>query len=111
MRPLIDLMASNNKDAVLIYSNKFAKDAVFKNEIEELAQAGKVKAHYVFSDEYVENCPKGMLNLEMLRQLIPDIEDRTVFLCGPPGMMKAVRAMLITLGVSNSHINHEVFAL
>lgn len=111
MRPLIDLMAAHNKDAVLIHANKFAKDAVFKDEIEQLAQSGKVKAHYVFSDEYVENHPKGMLNIELLKQLIPDIEDRTVFLCGPPAMMKSVRSMLTALGIRNADVRFEVFAL
>ena len=46
----------------------------------------------------------------MLARLVPDVEDREAFICGPPPMMVAVAAALRTLQVPDSSIHYEQFA-
>jgi ferredoxin-NADP reductase len=46
----------------------------------------------------------------MLARLVPDVQDREVFICGPHPMMKAVAAALGELRVQESSIHYEQFA-
>jgi ferredoxin-NADP reductase len=45
-----------------------------------------------------------------LTRLVPDVQDREVFICGPRPMMKAVAAALEVLRVLESSIHYEQFA-
>jgi ferredoxin-NADP reductase len=49
-------------------------------------------------------------DLRMLARLVPDVQDREVFICGPQPMMKAVAAALGALQVRESSIHYEQFA-
>jgi ferredoxin-NADP reductase len=46
-----------------------------------------------------------------LARLVPDIADRVVYVCGPVGMMAAVRNSLEALHVPSDQIRTEVFRL
>jgi ferredoxin-NADP reductase len=46
----------------------------------------------------------------MLARLVPDVQEREAFVCGPPPMMNSVIGALRVLGVSGSRIHHERFA-
>jgi ferredoxin-NADP reductase len=46
-----------------------------------------------------------------LRQLVPDVATREVFVCGPPGMTSAVVESLARLGVSDDQVHTEAFRL
>jgi ferredoxin-NADP reductase len=47
---------------------------------------------------------------QALRELLPDIAEHDVYLCGPPGMAEAARASLVRVGVPESRIHAEVFS-
>jgi len=53
---------------------------------------------------------RGRIDLRMLTRLVPDVQDREVFICGPQPMMKAVAAALGVLQVRESSIHYELFA-
>ena len=46
-----------------------------------------------------------------LRERVPDLSERDVYLCGPPGMVAAIRASLRRAGVSRRQLHVERFAL
>ena len=46
-----------------------------------------------------------------LRELVPDIAEREVYLCGPPGMVRWMLANIRRAGVSRRRLNVERFAL
>jgi ferredoxin-NADP reductase len=46
-----------------------------------------------------------------LTRLVPDIADRVAYVCGPLGMIRAVRASLETIGIPGDRIRAEVFRL
>ncbi|HEX6354739.1 hypothetical protein [Actinophytocola sp.] len=48
---------------------------------------------------------------EVLAQLVPDLRDRDVFVCGPPGMTGAVMRSLRALRVPKPQIHAERFSL
>jgi ferredoxin-NADP reductase len=53
---------------------------------------------------------RGRIDLRMLARLVPDVQDREVFICGPQPMMKSVAAALGALQVRESSIHDEQFA-
>jgi ferredoxin-NADP reductase len=52
-----------------------------------------------------------LLSPEHLRELVPDLDERDVFLCGPPAMTSATESNLRRAGVSRRHLHVERFAL
>ncbi|MGW7658531.1 ferric reductase, partial [Streptomyces tendae] len=50
------------------------------------------------------------LTAEALRGLVPDLAERDVYLCGPPGMTEAALCALHEAGVERCRVHHESFA-
>jgi len=46
---------------------------------------------------------------EFLTQSVPDLTKRHIHLCGPPGMMQAMRTLLADLGVPSAQVKTEAF--
>lgn len=111
IRSLMERLLSKGKDVTLLYSNRTEKDIVFKREIDELSSKYGGKVVYVVSDEPDFRGERGRLDQEKIRALVPDLNTREVFLCGPPPMMTAVIASLKNLGVSLSKIHFEKFSM
>lgn len=51
----------------------------------------------------------GLINADLVRQLVPEITDCRIHLCGPAPMMDATIALLIGLGVERNQILTELF--
>lgn len=77
-------------DVVLVHGSRHAGDAMFAQELRDLAAgplAGVLTVHPCHSDD------EGYLTPERLEQLIPDLAERTVATCGPAGLVDLVTAM------------------
>jgi ferredoxin-NADP reductase len=68
------------------------------------------RLHYILSEETAAGFAHGILDVPTLRRLVPDVAEREVLLCGPPGMMDAVTANLVQLGVARKSVHTERFA-
>jgi ferredoxin-NADP reductase len=51
-----------------------------------------------------------LLSSASLTRLVPNLVDRDVYLCGPPGLATAVRAALTDAGLAPSQLHEERFA-
>jgi NAD(P)H-flavin reductase len=79
-------------------------ELLFRDELDELSSRRGAPIHYVIGDR----AGNGLLSPEQLRELVPDIAERQVYVCGPPAMVDATRASLGRTGVR--HIVTERFA-
>ena len=52
-----------------------------------------------------------LLSAEHLRELVPDVADREVFLCGPPAMTNVIEKSVRGAGVPRAFVHVERFAL
>lgn len=104
LRPLFEVFGRESRPVDLIYSAHTTADFALKNELNQLA-GKKARVHYVASNT------SGRLTPHLVRKQVPDIKNRFVYLCGPPAMMKAVRAQLIGLGLLKREILSEKFQL
>lgn len=103
--------AAKSKDAILLYGNKTKSDIVFLEKLDELTQKTGVKIINILSNEKVSGFENGYIDIKKIRQFVPDVKDRDVFLCGPPQMMSSVKTALSELGVPKKHTHYESFAL
>lgn len=108
LRSMIGDKLALNKDIVLLYSVRKKADIVFVNELKNFPN---VKVVYILSDEKVKGFNNGAINKTTLAREVPDINDRQIFICGPPSMMDSVTKSVIELGVSPDDIYTERFSL
>jgi len=98
-------------NAIMLYGNRTEADTIFLKELTALSQQIKMPIYNVLSDQKDYKGEKGFIDKEKIARLVPDVATRDVFLCGPPPMMAGIRAMLHELGVPESQIHYERFAL
>jgi predicted ferric reductase len=100
------------KDAItLIYRARRWEDVVFRDELEQLIRDRRGTIHYLIGQRGSLELPHDPLSAQALRRLVPDIEARDVFVCGPGAMMQRVNAILHSIGVPDQQIHLERFAL
>jgi predicted ferric reductase len=107
LRALVDALASVTHDIVLVYRASDRESVVFGEELAWLDRTGQLKLHYLLGPRDVDPAP---LSPERLSRLIPDVADRDVFLCGPPGMVDSARRALREAGVPGRRMHHERFS-
>ena len=94
----------------MLYRASSWEDVVFRDEIDALAQAHGAQVHYVVGRTGPGRRHAHPLDARAIGRLVPDVRLHDVFICGPDGMMHAVRRALRALGVSNSQVHVEQFA-
>ena len=110
IRALLEDMPAGRGDLTLVYRAIDRSDLIFRDELERLATARGIEVHYVLGD-HRDKRHRSLLAPRHLAQLVPDIAQRDVFVCGPPAMADGVRASLRRAGVPRSQIHVERFAL
>jgi predicted ferric reductase len=108
--PVRALVEEMHGDLVVLYRAMAESDLVFRRELDELAAARDIRLRYVVGDHATEDGAR-LLTAAHLRELVPDIEDRDVYVCGPPAMTDVAVREVRGAGVSRRHIHAERFAL
>ncbi len=103
--PVRALLESMRGDVAVIYRALTDTDIVFRDELDRLAPA----VFYVVGDHRGDG--ERLLSPEHLRELVPDLDEREVFLCGPPAMTDVISKRLRHAGVRRRAIHTERFAL
>ncbi|MFF1642355.1 ferric reductase-like transmembrane domain-containing protein [Streptomyces sp. NPDC058246] len=104
--PIRALLEELYGHVVLIYRVATDRDAVLLEELRELADVRGAELHLVTGPA----TPDKLAPRELAR-LVPDVAERDVFVCGPPGMTGAVLRTLRDLGVPKQQIHAERFSL
>ena len=108
--PIRALIEEMEGDVIVLYRVVSAEDLVFAGELDRLAAERDLTLHYVVGDH---TTPEGreLLSPAHLRELVPDVVDREVYLCGPIAMIDPLQSELRRAGVSRKHLHVERFAL
>jgi predicted ferric reductase len=108
--PVRALMEDMRGDVVVLYRVVDESDVVFRGELERLADERGLALHFVAGDH---RTPAGsrLLSPEHLRELVPDVAERHVYVCGPPAMTEALARNVRAADVPSRFINTEKFAL
>lgn len=96
----------------LVYACKSSRDFVFEAELAQLERRN-AKLQVVATMERTEGTDwmgtRGRISQDLLVQSVPNLTSRRIHICGPPGMMDAVQAILKNLGIPRDHIKTEAF--
>lgn len=109
--PIFSLFQSfdtKQKDVAFLYSNRSKDDVIFEKEIASLN--GKKFLFLSDATEKISGYEQGKIDKEKIANLISDVKEREVYICGPAPMMKAIAAALQDLGLPKSMIHYEKFS-
>ncbi len=92
----------NNK---LIFANKTVKDIILKDEFDNMLADSFIN---ILSDDKTNEYANGFITEDFLKNYINNSVNY-IYLCGPPGMMKAVKKELKKLGIKKKAIIEETY--
>lgn len=91
-----------NKDIILIYSNRDENNIVFQDTLKRLTkQYNKLELVYLF--------PPQRCDIPLINKVVPNIQDRIFYISGPMVMVKAVEEALQQLKVDKKNIKKDYF--
>jgi len=99
-------------DVAFVHSARTPDDIIFREELDALATSPSITMAAICEDDSASETwagPRGRLSLPTLLTFVPDLLDREIFACGPPGYMAAVREMIDLLGIDPARYHEESF--
>ena len=108
--PIRALMEDMSGDVVVVYRVVSEDDIIFRDELEELARERGIRLLIVVGDHRTR-AGRRLLSPAHLRELVPDIAERQVYVCGPPAMTDALERNVRRADVPARFIHSEKFAL
>lgn len=82
-----------SKDITFVHFARSPKDIIFRDQLEFLHQRyANVNVHMIVDDaEEGYEGERGQISPDLIQRLVPDHSERSIFMCGPEGFMKAAR--------------------
>jgi ferredoxin-NADP reductase len=94
LRNLFSRRAPAENDIVLVSVNQTEASAIFRDELREHGARGHLRLVERFDDR------DGLLDVEQLDTLLPDLPDRLTYACGPAGLLDALEKHHADRGLS-----------
>ena len=111
VRALLEEMHAGKDAVTVLYRAATWEDVVFRAELEELVRARRGTLHYLVGRRGSPEVPRDAFAPKVLRRLVPDVEQRDVYVCGPASMMLEIADSLRALRVPDAQVHYERFAL
>jgi predicted ferric reductase len=106
--PIRALLEDLPPGTILIYRATSPADIVFRRELDWLAHERRAYVWYVIGRRD-DPAPRQLFTPRGLHKLIPDVAERDVFLCGPPGLVAESVRTLRRLRVRRRQIHVDPF--
>jgi len=83
-------------DIILIYANRTLNDIVFREDLEDMQKRyPKLKIVHVLGEASSGfKARAGLINSQVIKEEVPDYNERKFFICGPPVMVDAMKKIL-----------------
>jgi ferredoxin-NADP reductase len=99
-------------DTNMIYSTKFPNELIYKDELDEYLKDPKFRLDITVTrpqsgDGWTGTT--GHVDAAMIAKNVPDLKERTSYICGPPAFVKACKEALTSLGVEEKSIKAEMW--
>jgi predicted ferric reductase len=108
--PVRALLEQMDGDLVALYRVVSTDDIVFMDELDEIAATRGARVDYIVGDHASQE-GRDLLSPRHLQELVPDIAERDVYICGPVAMIDSIVPNLERANVSRRHLHVERFAL
>lgn len=95
----------------LLCGNRSEKNIVFKEELDRMEKEnGNLRIIHTLSHPDEEwKGRKGHIDIQMVREEIPDYDDNVFYVCGPPSLVADCMRVLKDLRIPDDKINKEDF--
>ncbi len=116
MRALLEELPQDQGDITLIYRSRDENDLIFARELGELAASRGATVFFATGaripgrTSWLPLDAAHLSDADGLRQLVPDVADQDVYICGAPGWMDAAEAAARAAGVPADRIHVERFS-
>lgn len=107
--PIRALLETMHGDLVVVYRVLSDDHVIFRDELAALEAERGADLHIVAGDHAGDG--RDLLSARHLRELVPDLDAREVYLCGPPAMTAAIERNLREARVERRRVHVERFAL
>ncbi|MEN8246946.1 MAG: FAD-binding oxidoreductase [Thermodesulfobacteriota bacterium] len=100
-----------NRCIQLIYGNRSSQDMIFNKKIEKRSvRHGNLSVHTVISEpEQGYKGLTGFITADLITELVDNIHEKMIYVCGPEAMYTFVLAELAKLDIPKRRIRVEVF--
>jgi len=105
LRSLLEDLPPTSAPVVLLRASRPA-DLVLGQEVLDLVRHRRGQLHTL-----VGRREQAGIDERSLRRLVPDLDRRDVYVCGPEGFVAGIVDLVKRLGVPDEAIHHEAFAL
>lgn len=108
LRALFETLPGGPGDLTLLYRASNKQDLALWSELQQIAERRDAQLMYAV------NGPDGArpeITAERLAEVLPDIDEHDVYLCGPPGLAEESYQALREAGVPSRRIHHESFEM
>ena len=115
MRALLEDLPYAPGHAILVYRARTEPDLVFRAELDALALKRGATVHYLVGarvpdrPSWLPDGAAGSTDQDALRQLVPDLLDCDVFVCGPDSWTDALCAAALAAGLPPARLHRERF--
>ena len=106
--PIRALLEELPLGASVIYRASSVDDVVLRTELDRIAELRDADVWYVLGSRY-DAAPRALLTAGGMLQIVPDVKNRDVYLCGPHGFVRAARAALRSAGVPRRQLHDTLF--
>ncbi len=86
LRNLFSRATAPATDITLVHDNVTEDAAIFRDELRAHAEAGHLRLVERYDDR------DGMLDVDSLSTIVPDLDERLAYACGPAGLLDALEA-------------------
>ena len=94
----------------LLYANDTKARAPLADELQRLAQKNPNFTFVpVYAEEQVEGAEHGRIDAAMVKRHVPDLSTPICYMSGPPGMVRAMRELLMSLDADEDNLRTEEF--
>jgi ferredoxin-NADP reductase len=95
----------------LFYGCRTENDIAFKEELESMQNENKnIKIVCVVNQPSSHwTGQTGIITAEMIEKVLPDYRENVFYTCGPPPMVKAMEAIVESLGLPKNQMKQEYF--
>ncbi|RWD28723.1 MAG: iron-sulfur cluster-binding domain-containing protein [Mesorhizobium sp.] len=101
--------AGSDLDISFIQCARTESAVLFGEELRKMVRLPNLRVETVCSRAKGPHIANGRMNLAKLISLVPDVTERTAFVCGPAAFMQAMRSNLLEVGVAAGEIFEEDF--
>ncbi len=107
------LDTDQQRDIILLYANKTAEDIAYKDVLGEAQKRLGVKVLYTLTG--ASSVPAnwtggtGRIDARMIREAVPDYQERLFYISGPPEMVNTCERALRDIGVRRERIKKDFF--